>query len=77
MVAFGVGRLLAENPRDEQRKMITYHHLAANMLIFHNVVTMTRVLQSLIAEGDPIDEAALVCLSPYQLDTSIDSGDAR
>jgi len=38
-VAFGGSRLLAENTRDEQRKMIKYHHLAANLLIFHNVVT--------------------------------------
>jgi TnpA family transposase len=38
-VAFGGGRLLAENTRDEQRKMIKYHHLVANLLIFHNVVT--------------------------------------
>jgi TnpA family transposase len=65
-VAFGGGRLLAENTRDEQRKMIKYHHLAANLLIFHNVVTMTRALQALIAEGHEIDEAALACLSPYQ-----------
>jgi hypothetical protein len=46
--------------------MIKYHHLAANLLIFHNVVTMTRAMQALIAEGDPIDEEALACLSPYQ-----------
>jgi hypothetical protein len=65
-VAFGGGRLLAENTRDEQRKMIKYHHLTANLLIFHNVVTMTRALQSLIGEGHQIHEAVLACLSPYQ-----------
>jgi TnpA family transposase len=65
-VAFGGGRLLAENARDEQRKMIKYHHLAANLLIFHNVVTMTKALQALIVEGHRIDEEALACLSPYQ-----------
>jgi hypothetical protein len=52
--------------RDEQRKMIEYHHLTANLLIFHNVVTMTRALQSLIAEGHQIDQEALACFSPYQ-----------
>jgi hypothetical protein len=41
---FGGSRLLVENTRDEQRKMIKYHHLAANLLIFHNVVTMTKAL---------------------------------
>ncbi len=65
-VAFGGGRLLAENTRDEQRKMIKYHHLAANLLIFHNVVTMTRALQSLIAESHEIDQDVLACFSPYQ-----------
>jgi TnpA family transposase len=50
-VAFGGGRLLAENTRDEQRKMIKYHHLAANLLIFHNVVTMTKALKLLVADG--------------------------
>src|SRR3954454_16717490 len=65
-VAFGGGRLLAENTRDEQRKMIKYHHLVANMPLFHNVVTMTKALQTLVADGVEIDEAALACLSPYQ-----------
>jgi hypothetical protein len=65
-VAFGGGRLLAENTRDEQRKMIKYHHLVANLLIFHNVVTMKKALQSLLADGVEIDEAAMACLSPYQ-----------
>jgi hypothetical protein len=65
-VAFGGGRLLAENTRDEQRKMIKYHHLVANLLIFHNVVTMTRALHALISEGHYIDEEALACFSPYQ-----------
>jgi TnpA family transposase len=65
-VAFGGERLLAENTRDEQRKMIKYHHLVANLLIFHNVVTMTKALQLLMEDGNPIDEEALDCLSPYQ-----------
>ena len=29
--------LIAENDRDEQRKLIKYNHLVANCLIFHNV----------------------------------------
>jgi TnpA family transposase len=65
-VAFGGGRVLAENTRDEQRKMIKYHHLAANLLIFHNVATMTRALQQLMADNQEVDEEALACLSPYQ-----------
>jgi Tn3 transposase DDE domain len=38
----------------------------ANLLIFHNVVTMTKALQLLMADGNPIDEESLACLSPYQ-----------
>ena len=63
-MAFGGGRLLAENTRDEQRKMIKYHHLVANLLIFHNVATMTKALQLLVAQGHRIDEEALGCLIP-------------
>ena len=65
-MAFGGGRLLAENTRDEQRKMIKYHHLVANLLISHNVVTMTKAIHQLIAESHAVDEEALACLSPYQ-----------
>jgi TnpA family transposase len=36
-VSFGGGGLIAENDRDEQRKLIKYNHLVANCLIFHNV----------------------------------------
>ena len=36
--------------------MIKYYHLAANLLIFHNVATMTRALQLLTAEGHRMDE---------------------
>jgi hypothetical protein len=46
--------------------MIRYHHLVANLLIFHNVVTMTKALQALAADGVEIDEAGLACVSPDQ-----------
>jgi hypothetical protein len=46
--------------------MINYHHLVANLLVFHNVVTMTKALKLLVADGHEIDEGALACLSPYQ-----------
>ena len=56
----------AESIRDEQRKFIKYNHLVANLLIYHNVVTMTKALQQLIREGYQIDEKLVACLSPYQ-----------
>ena len=46
--------------------MIKYHDLAANLLTFHNVVTMTRAPQAPIVEAREIDGEALARLSPYQ-----------
>ncbi len=54
-VAFG-GNEIRENNRTEQRKIIRYNHLVANLVIFHNVVTMTRIIKDLIAEGYTINE---------------------
>jgi hypothetical protein len=59
-VAFGGGRLLAENTRDEQRKIIKYH-FGGEPAHFPQ-----RRDQLLIAEGHGIDEEALACSSPYQ-----------
>ncbi|MBV9621914.1 MAG: Tn3 family transposase [Gammaproteobacteria bacterium] len=54
--------------RDEQRKMIKYNHLVANLLIFHTIVGMTRALDAMTAAGerDAITDEALADLSPYQ-----------
>lgn len=35
----------------EQCKMVKYNYLAANLLIFHTVVGMTRALDGVAAEG--------------------------
>jgi TnpA family transposase len=64
--AFGESGLVTEGVRDEQRKLIKYNHLVANLLIFHTIVDMTRGLERMAAEGLPVDEAALASLSPYQ-----------
>src|SRR3954447_5817100 len=64
-VAFGESGLESEGVRDEQRKLIKYNHLAANLLIFHSLVSMTRGLDQLAAEGMAADGAALAGLSPY------------
>ena len=65
-VAFGGGALAAEGVRDEQRKFIKYNHLVANLLIYHNVVTMTKALQRLAVDGHTFDEALVSSVSPYQ-----------
>jgi TnpA family transposase len=63
-VAFG-GLLLAENDRDEQRKLIKYNHLVANCLIFYNVCAMTKALHKMRSEGMRLDADTLARLSPY------------
>src|SRR5690349_8212989 len=61
---FGGERLIDENDRDRQRKLIKYNHLVANCLIFHNVQAQTRILRQL-AEEEEFDDATLCRLSPY------------
>lgn len=65
-VLFGGGGVIAENIRDEQRKIIKYNHLIANLLIFHNLVTLDRTLAKLMADGHAINDTAVDDLSPYQ-----------
>lgn len=64
-IAFGNDGTITENNRDHQRKIIKYNHLVANCVIFHNVFTLTQILQQLKQEHFPFDEAALTSLSPY------------
>jgi hypothetical protein len=63
---FGGEGIITENRREEQRKILKYNHLVANLVIFHNVVTMTKVIHQLTAEGQRISAEALAFLSPYQ-----------
>jgi TnpA family transposase len=63
---FGGEGIIMENRRDEQRKSVKYNHLVANLLIFHNVVTMTKVIRQLAVEGQRISAEALALVSPYQ-----------
>jgi TnpA family transposase len=63
---FGGKGMIAENVRDEQRKIIKYNHMVANLVILHTLVTMSESLQRMVADGHSIDQDALACLSPYQ-----------
>lgn len=65
---FGGEGEIAENLRHEQRKVIKYNHLVANMVILHNVVGMSRVLKQLQAEGALINQEVLAGLAPYRLE---------
>src|SRR5262249_32906303 len=63
---FGGARAITENERAAQRKIVKCNHLVANLVIFHNVVAMTRVIRELLAEGYPVSADALAALSLYQ-----------
>jgi hypothetical protein len=58
--------LIAENVRDEQREVVKYNHLVANLLSFRTLVTMTRALQQFLEKGRTVDMDALSTLSPYR-----------
>lgn len=62
---FGGKGIIAENVRDEQRKVIKYNHLVANLVILHNLVTMSEALEQMIADGHAINQEAVGCFSPY------------
>jgi len=57
---------IQENVRDEQVKIIKYNHLIANLLIFHNVYSMTSILNDLETKDVVITPEMLSALSPYR-----------
>lgn len=63
---FGGEGIIAENIRHEQRKVIKYNHLVANMIILHNVMGMTRILKELREEGVEITPEILGGLAPFR-----------
>jgi TnpA family transposase len=62
---FGGEGVITENSRDEQRKAIKYNHLVANCLIFHNLCSLTRLIQKLEQRGESVPEDAIAAISPY------------
>ena len=62
---FGGEGIIAENLRHQQRKIVKYNHLVANMVILHNAETMTRALQDLAVDGFQVTPGLLEQLSPY------------
>jgi len=63
---FGGDGTIAENVRHEQRKVIKYNQLVANMVILYNVQWMSRKLKELQEAGHPVDAEVLGALSPYR-----------
>jgi TnpA family transposase len=62
---FGSQGIITENSRDEQRKAIKYNHLVANCLVFHNLCSLTRLVQNLEQRGESVPEDAIAAISPY------------
>jgi TnpA family transposase len=62
---FGSEGIIAENNRDEQRKVIKYNHLVANCVSFYNVSGITAILNDLAKENYPISKETLASLSPF------------
>jgi TnpA family transposase len=65
-VTFGNQGVIAENSRDEQRKIIKYGHLVANLLIFMNVHDQSNIMNQLIQEGHVITPEMAAGLAPYR-----------
>ena len=65
-VTFGNKGIIAENTRDQQRKIIRYGHLVANALIFMNVHDQTMIMNDLVKEGIEITPEIAEGLSPYK-----------
>jgi TnpA family transposase len=63
---FGNQGVIAENVRHEQRKVVKYNQLVANLAILHNVEAMTQVLKNMQSDGVPITEEVLAGLAPYR-----------
>src|SRR3546814_5391458 len=63
---FGGEGIIAENVQHEQRKIVRYTQLVANLVILHNVEQMTRVLAELRQDGANISPEVLAGLSPYR-----------
>jgi len=63
---FGGDGTIAENVRHEQRKVIKYNHLVANMVVLYNVQWMSRKLKELQEKELPVDADVLAVLSPYR-----------
>lgn len=64
-IRFGGGGVVSDNMKINQRKIIRFNHLLANMLIFHNVVYQTKGINELRSEGVEIPDEILSGMSPY------------
>jgi TnpA family transposase len=64
-IRFGGGGVISDNMRPNQRKIIRFNHLLANILIFHTVVYQTKAINKLRGLGTEIPNEILSGISPY------------
>ena len=64
--AFGNNTTITENNRDHQNKIIKYNHLVSNLIILHNVDTMTKVINKMQDENFKVNDEIKSALSPYR-----------
>lgn len=64
-IAFGGGGVIGDNMECNQRKIIKFNHLVANMLIFHTVAHQTNAINTLVTSGKNIAGAVLKYIPPY------------
>ena len=62
-IGFG-GSVIKSGDPVEQNKQIKYMNLVANAIMLHNVVDLTDIIESLVADGYPITRKHVACLSP-------------
>lgn len=65
-VTFGNKGVIAENTRDQQRKIIRYGHLVANALIFMNVYDQSVIMNDMMREGSVITPEVAEATNPYR-----------
>lgn len=65
-VAFGNKGIITENTREQQRKIIRYGHLVANILIFMNVYDQSVIMSDLVREGYVITPEVAEATNPYR-----------
>ena len=62
-IGFG-GSVIKSGDPVEQNKQIKYMNLVANAIMLHNVADLTDILENLVADGHPVTQRHVACLSP-------------
>jgi len=67
-IRFGDGGVVGDNMCFNQKKIIKFGHLVANMVVLHVTAHMTKAINKLKKQGEKISDEILTCFSPYRTD---------